>query len=79
MIYACKIDWFYDDEITHDEAFVVADSISSCMELIEDEYGEDEIDLVTIEPIASGYRMPIRDDSLLFDSVKRNIKEQALW
>lgn len=79
MIYACKIDWFFDDEITHDEAFVVADSMSSCAELIDDYYDEKGIDLVTIEPIASGYIMPITEDSSLFESIRDNVKEQAIW
>ena len=79
MVYACKIDWFLDDETMHDEAFVVADSMSSCVELIDDYYGEKDIDLVTIEPIASGGIIPIEKDSLLFESVRDNVKEQAIW
>ena len=79
MIYACKIHWFFEDEITHDEVFIVADSISSCVELINDHYDEETIDLVTIESIAGVSIMPIAKDSSLFESVKDNIKKQAIW
>ena len=83
MVYAVKVVWFNDLNNTEEKinSFMFGENYRDVMDNIINQYGEQELLTINIEPFAPDYCIPFEGKNIdLFDEVRVKIlNESILW